>query len=69
MPSLHGQPIACARAGWIALPFALARKLPNAGRELPWEWVFPASRQYVERETRQRRRHHLDEPVLQRAVR
>ena len=58
-----------AGAGWVELPFALARKLPNAGRELAWQWVFPASRQYVERETRQRRRHHLHETVLQRAVR
>lgn len=56
-------------AGWVELPFALARKLPNAGRELAWQWVFPASRQYVDRETRQRRRHHLHETVLQRAVR
>ncbi|MBY0274069.1 integron integrase [Candidatus Binatia bacterium] len=58
-----------AGAGWVELPFALTRKLPNAGRELAWQWVFPASRQYVERDTRQRRRHHLHETVLQRAVR
>jgi integron integrase len=58
-----------AGAGWVELPFALARKLPNAGRELAWQWVFPASRHYVDRETRQRRRHHLHETVLQRAVR
>ncbi len=58
-----------AGAGWVELPFALATKLPNAGRELAWQWVFPASRQYVDRETRQRRRHHLHETVLQRAVR
>lgn len=52
-------------AGWVELPFALTRKLPNAGRELAWQWVFPASRHYVDRETRQRRRHHLHETVLQ----
>ena len=56
-------------AGWVELPFALARKLPNAAREWPWQWVFPASRTYVERESRERRRHHLHETVLQRAVR
>ena len=56
-------------AGWVELPFALARRLPSAGREWPWQGVFPASRTYLERESRQRRRHHLHETVLQRAVR
>ena len=58
-----------AGAGWVELPFALARKLPNAGREWPWQWAFPATRWYLDRETGQRRRHHLHETVLQRAVR
>ena len=44
-----------AGAGWVELPFALARKLPNAGRELAWQWVFPATRLYLDRETSQRR--------------
>jgi len=56
-------------AGWVELPSALARKYPNAGLEWPWQWVFPATRIYVERATAQRRRHHLHESVLQRAVR
>ena len=51
-----------------ALPNALGRKLPNAERELGWQWVFPASRTHVERETGHRRRHHLHETALQRAV-
>jgi integron integrase len=55
-------------AGWVELPWALARKYPNAGREWPWQWVFPATRFYVDRATGQRRRHHLHESVLQRAV-
>ena len=54
--------------GWIELPWALARQYPNAGREWAWQWVFPATRVYVDRETGQRRRHHLHESVLQRAV-
>src|SRR6266446_6763725 len=29
-------------AGWVELPWALARKYPNAGREWAWQWVFPA---------------------------
>src|SRR5262245_57376754 len=55
-------------AGWVELPWALARKYPNAGREWAWQWVFPATRIYADRETGQRRRHHLHESVLQRAV-
>jgi integron integrase len=55
-------------AGWVELPLALSRKYPNAGREWPWQWVFPATRTYVCRETGQRRRHHLHETVIQREV-
>ena len=55
-------------AGWVELPDALTRKYPNAGRDWGWQWVFPATRFYVERLTAQRRRHHLHESVLQRAV-
>jgi integrase len=55
-------------AGWVELPTALARKYPNAGREWVWQWVFPATRLYLDRATRQRRRHHLHESVLQRVV-
>jgi hypothetical protein len=55
-------------AGWVELPGALMRKYPNAGRDWGWQWVFPATRFYVDRVTSQRRRHHLHESVLQRAV-
>jgi integron integrase len=57
-----------AGAGWAELPDALARKYPNAGREWTWQWVFPATRTYTDRVTGQRRRHHLHETVIQRAV-
>src|SRR5712691_668767 len=55
-------------AGWVELPGALARKYQNAGREWGWQWFFPATRIYVDRVSGQRRRHHLHESVLQRAV-
>lgn len=64
----HRQDLATG-AGWVELPHALARKYPNAGRKWPWQWVFPATRLYTEPETRQRRRHHLHETALHRAVR
>ena len=56
-------------AGWVELPDALATKLPAAGREWRWQWVFPAMRHYRDAESGQLRRHHLHETALQRAVR
>jgi integron integrase len=64
---LHDRDLRCG-AGWVELPAALGRKYPGAGREWAWQWVFPATRIYVDRETGQRRRHHLHETVVQRAV-
>ena len=55
-------------AGWVELPTALERKYPNAGRDWRWQWVFPATRTYVEPLTHQRRRHHLHESAVQRAI-
>ena len=58
-----------AGGGWVELPDALDRKSPNAAREWPWQWVFPATRTSVDPSTGRVRRHHLHETVLQRAVR
>ena len=55
--------------GRVVLPNALDRKYPNAGQEWGWQWVFPATRYYVDRETGRQYRHHLHESVLQKAVR
>ena len=54
--------------GWVELPGALSLKMPKAGREWAWQWVFPASRRYLHPESGQLRRHHLHETVLQREV-
>jgi len=56
-------------AGYVELPFALRGKYPNAAREWAWQWVFPATRSYTHSATKERRRHHLHETVLQRAMR
>jgi integron integrase len=56
-------------AGHVALPDALRRKYPGASREWLWQWLFPATRKYVDDQTRETRRHHLHETVVQRAVR
>jgi site-specific recombinase XerC len=56
-------------AGFVALPDAVDRKYPNAAREWTWQWVFPATRSYTDPTTRQVRRHHVHESVIQRTVR
>ncbi|MBM3153648.1 MAG: integron integrase [Chloroflexi bacterium] len=55
--------------GEVALPYALGRKYPNANKEWAWQYVFPASQRSVDPLSGKIRRHHLDESVLQRAVR
>lgn len=57
-----------AGAGYVELPDAIAEKYPNAARDWIWQWVFPATRHYVDPGSQHRRRHHLHETVLQRAV-
>jgi integrase len=54
--------------GSVELPLALARKYPRAAFDWGWQWVFPATRFHTDPDSRQRRRHHLHETVLQRAV-
>ena len=55
--------------GGVQLPTALARKYPNAAREWLWHWVFPATRKWRDGPSGLEYRHHLDESVIQRAVR
>ncbi|MEW6073707.1 MAG: integron integrase [Planctomycetota bacterium] len=56
-------------AGFVELPGALALKLPRAAHEWPWQWVFPATSTYRDPLRGERRRHHLHETVIQKAVR
>jgi len=55
-------------AGFVELPSALGRKLRGAATEWAWQWTFPATRTYIDGTTLERRRHHLHETVVQRAV-
>lgn len=50
-----------------SLPDAMGRKVPAAGRELAWQFLFPASRMYEA--GGKRIRHHLDPSAVQRAMR
>ncbi len=54
--------------GHVALPYALARKYPNASREWRYQWVFPATRKYRCRRTGEVRRHHLHPTTVQRRL-
>lgn len=54
--------------GSVWLPYALERKYPNAGRELGWQYLFPATSPSLDPRSGAIRRHHVDEAVLQRAV-
>jgi integron integrase len=73
----HIQRVRAAHARWhqqgtaaVELPGRLGRKLPAAGTEVLWFWVFPAARPYrVAGASRPEwRRHHVHETVIQRAV-
>ena len=47
---------------------AMARKFPGAARDWRWQRVFPAARTYVEAGTGARKRHHLHQTGVQRAL-
>ncbi len=53
--------------GEVELPYALARKYPNAGKEWGWQFTFPATRISVDPRSGRKRHHHLYESGIQRA--
>ena len=55
-------------SGRVYLPEALARKYPSADREWERQYVFPATDLSVDPRSGAKRHHHLDESVIQRAV-
>jgi len=56
------------KLGSVELPDSLDRKYPRAAWEWGWQWVFPATKFYLDRESGRYRRHHLHESVVQRAM-
>jgi integron integrase len=60
--------------GDVYLPDALARKYPTAGKWWIWQWVFPAASRSADPRaapgppSTTKRRHHLGETLIQRAV-
>jgi integron integrase len=52
----------------VELPGGLERKLPNAGKEWAWQWVFPSWKLSVDPRSKIVRRHHLHPSNLQKHV-
>lgn len=52
----------------VWLPYALARKYPNASKDMQWHYLFPSIRLSADPETGYLRRHHIDETSLRKAV-
>jgi integron integrase len=52
----------------VFLPDALAQKYPNAATEWCWQYIFPSGSYSIDPRSGVERRHHIDEKLLQRAV-
>lgn len=52
----------------VMLPAALERKLPNAGKEWAWFWVFPSYKNSMDPITRIVRRYHVHHSSLQKSI-
>ena len=65
---VHQQDVA---EGWgcVQLPHALDRKYPNAPKDWRWQWVFPQEHRWSNGQTQEQGRHHVDESLVQKAVR
>mgnify|MGYP002621684709 CR=1 FL=1 len=54
--------------GAVNLEGNLAAKYPNAPKEFKWQWLFPQKSRWKNTQTGKEGRHHMDESLLQRAV-
>ncbi len=57
-----------AGGGEVYLPYALARKYPQAAKEWGWQYVFPTAKRSVDPRSGKERRHHLSDASVQNAV-
>jgi integron integrase len=55
--------------GEVYLPYALAKKYPNASKEDMWQYLFPSLSLSTDPVSKKTMRHHMDESILQKAVR
>jgi len=54
--------------GEVYMPYALARKYPNAAKEWNWQYVFPARNLSTDPRSGKVRRHHVDPSVVNKAI-
>ncbi len=54
--------------GSVYLPFALAKKYPNADKEWGWQYVFPAKTLSLDPRGAMMRRHHIDQSAVNKAI-
>jgi hypothetical protein len=54
--------------GEVNLPYALAKKYPDANKDWRWQFVFPAAQRSRDPRSKEIYRHHVGEWVLQKAV-
>ena len=54
--------------GEVYLPYALARKYKNAGKEWGWQYIFPSRRISTDPRSKIVRRHHVDPSVVNKAI-
>jgi len=55
--------------GAVYLPYALARKYPQANKEWIWQYIFPSLSRSTDPVSQKIMRHHADASVLQKAIR
>ena len=54
--------------GEVYLPYALAKKYPNAAREWHWQYVFPSRKLSKDPRSAKTRRHHIDPSAVNKAI-
>jgi integron integrase len=52
----------------VDMPYALAKKYPSAGKQLPWQFIFASNNLSIDPITKRRGRHHLTPKNMQRAM-
>jgi len=54
--------------GTVYLPYALAKKYPNAAKEWNWQYIFPARNTAIDPRSNITRRHHIDSSTINKAI-
>ena len=65
--ALHDNELA-AGFGAVYLPLALEKKYPNGAKEWMWQYVFPASKRSVDPRSGEKRRPHVQDQAILRAI-